>query len=132
MSTLPRCVSTGTDLPIYYMRTNAEDVTGLRYVPFLPAGAGWRWADDAEVESPHIVLTQTVVAELLFVAHGEPQHMTDADAIEAIDRVLSERHCDLASCVAVVAADYGEAPVTAAARMSRCLIVAARLTGVTA
>jgi hypothetical protein len=127
---LPRCVSANADFPIYYFRTSANDITGLRYVPLLPENSGWRWAEDAEVAAPHIVLTQTVVAELLFLAKGEPSTLSDAAAVSAIDYVLAMNHCDLKRCVAAIALEYGESWATAAAaRMSRCVTRAARLVG---
>lgn len=127
---LPRCVSANADFPVYYFRTPANDVTGLRYVPLLPENSGWRWAEDAEVTAPHIVLTRTVVAELLFLTQGEPSTLSDAAAVQAIDYVLAKNHCDLARCVNAVALEYGESWAgAAAARMSRCVARAARLVG---
>lgn len=131
-ATLPRCVSSCTDFPIYFIRTDADNVTGLRYVPFLPERSGWRWAEDAEIASPHIVLDQSAVAELLFLAKGEPSVMSDATAVAAIDYVLGAYHCNLKTVTSAVALEYGESWAgMAAARMSRCVVVASRLTGVT-
>lgn len=127
---MPRCVSSGTEFPVYYFRTPANDVTGMRYVPLLPESSGWRWAEDAEVASPHIVLDRKVIAELLFLSKGEPNTMSDAAAVAAIDYVLATFRCDLAACVAAVALEYGESWAgAAAARMSRCVVVATRLVG---
>lgn len=129
-SLLPRCVSSDADFPIYYFRTTANDITGLRYVPMLPENAGWRWAEDAEVVAPHIVLTQTVVAELLFLSKGEPSTLSDAAAVAAIDYVLAWHHCNMTACAADIADEYGSSWATAAAaRMSRCVARAARLVG---
>ena len=127
---LPRCVSANTELPTYFFRTDANDVTFLRLNPDLPDIPGVRWAEDWEIEQPHIVLTQTVVAELLFLAAGDPRGMSDADAVKAIDHVLCTQHCDLRACVDAIADEFGETCAgAAAARMSRCVTLAARLVG---
>ena len=128
-ATLPRCVSVNTEFPIYYIRTGADDVTGLRFVPYLPDGSGWRWAEDTEVAAPHIVLTQTIAAELLALAPDVPPGMTDADAIDAIDKVLAGHCCDFAACLNDLAQEYGNHPAATAARMNRCVTIAARLCG---
>lgn len=130
-ATLPRCVSSGTEFPIYYIRTSAKDVTGLRYVPFLPPNSGWRWAEDFEVVSPHIVLTPRIAAELLCLAPDVPAAMSDAAAVQAIDFVLAAHRCDLDACICDLAQAYGDHPAETAARMARCIVVAARLTGAT-
>lgn len=129
-SQLPRCVSANTEFPVYYIRTSAKDVTGLRYVPFLPPNSGWRWAEDFEVASPHIVLTPRVAAELLCLAPDVPVGMSDASAVAAIDFVLAAHGCDLDACICDLAQAYGDHPDATAARMSRCIAVASRLCGV--
>lgn len=127
---LPRCVSAGTEFPAYFIRTSANDVTGMRFSPMLPENSGWRWAEDAEITSPHIVLTRTVVAELLFLAKGEPSTLSDTAAVAAIDYVLAGHHCDLTACAADIADEYGSSwAAAAAARMARCVARAARLVG---
>lgn len=126
-ATLPRCVSANTDIPHYFFRTAAEDLTFLRFSPFLPDVPGMRWADDGEITEPHIVFTQTIAAELLALAPDVPPGMTDDEAIAAIDKVLAAHRCNLKACVEELAQEYGEHPDVMAARMSRCVALAARL-----
>lgn len=90
-----------------------------------------RWCRDDEITREHATLTVAAYAELLFLAAAEPSAMSDADALAAIDYVLTTYHCDLRAVAAAVAHEYGESWAGAAAgRMSRCVVVASRLTGV--
>lgn len=98
--------------------------------PLLP-NERVRWCHDDEIGREHAALTATAYAELLFLAKGEPSAMSDADAIAAVGHVLAEYHCDLRAVASAVAHEYGESWAgMAAARMSRCVVVASRLTGV--
>ena len=74
-----------------------------------------------------VELTPDVAAELLALAPGEPIDMTDDDALSAISQVLAARHSDPVECRDELVQRYIEDPGHTSARMSRCVIVAARL-----
>lgn len=78
-----------------------------------------------------IPLTQTIAAELLALAPGEPTAMSDDDALSAMHQVLVAHHCDLGECSDEWVQRYIEDPGYTSARMSRCIIVTARLLDVT-
>jgi hypothetical protein len=78
-----------------------------------------------------VTLSQTDAAELLALAPGEPLAMSDDDALSAMHLILVAHRCDLAACLDEWLQRYVEDPGFTSARMSRCVIVAARLTGVT-
>lgn len=76
-----------------------------------------------------IVLTQTVAAELLYLTPGEPTAMSADDALTAMHLILVAYHCDLAECSGEIWQRYVEDPSYTSARMSRCVLRAARLIG---
>jgi hypothetical protein len=80
-----------------------------------------------------VELSQTSAAELLALGRGsrEPDEMSDDDALTELHLVLVQYHCDLAECLNVWLQRYVEDPLYTAARMTRCVVIAARLMGVT-
>lgn len=114
---------------MYFIRTDADDAAVLYYVPFLPERSSFRWATPDEVTADHIALDLGPVAQLLYVADIEPHGATDVAAIEAIDHALTDYGCDMARVGAEVEGDLADHPGSCA-RWSRCLTLAARLTGV--
>jgi hypothetical protein len=79
-----------------------------------------------------VTLTQTVAAELLALSPGEPTAMSDDDALSAMHLILVAHHCNVVECSDDLWQRYVEDPGFTSARMSRCVIVAARLIGVEA
>lgn len=77
-----------------------------------------------------IELSQTSAAEVLYLAPGEPTAMSDDDALSALHLVLVAHHCNLAECLDEWLQRYVEDPGYTSARMSRCVVVASRLCGV--
>lgn len=77
-----------------------------------------------------VELTQTIAAELLYLAPGDPTAMSDDDALSEIHLILAAHHCDVDECARDVLRRYFEDPGYTSARMSRCVIVAARLLAV--
>lgn len=76
-----------------------------------------------------VEITQTVGAELLALSPGEPTAMSDDDALTAMHLILIAHHCSLGECSDEWLQRYVEDPAFTSARMSRCVIVAARLMG---
>ncbi len=80
-----------------------------------------------------VELTQTTAAELLALGPGErePDKMSDDEALSAMHLILVAHHCDLAECLDEWLQRYVEDPAHTSARMSRCVVIAARLCAVT-
>lgn len=80
-----------------------------------------------------IELTPTDAAELLALAPGErePDKMSDDDALSAMHLILVAHHCNLAECLDEWLQRYVEDPRYTSSRMSRCVVIASRLCGVT-
>lgn len=101
--------------------------------PRFPVGAEtmYRWAqDDSHIETTHVTLSSIALAMLLYIGDGEPLDLDDADALAAIDRALTEMHCNMLRCSARVSGYWDEHPEGAGPRWRRCEQRAARLTGV--
>jgi hypothetical protein len=80
-----------------------------------------------------VELTQTTAAELLYLAPVEPTaEMSNDDALSAIHLILIAHHCNLAECSDDLWQRYVEDPAYTSARMSRCVVIAARLVGTVA
>lgn len=69
-----------------------------------------------------ILLTHEAAAELLFAAGLIPASVTDAG--RAVAAEYRRRHGDLVEVAAEMAAEFGDHPDTALARMRRCLAIA--------
>jgi hypothetical protein len=78
-----------------------------------------------------ITLTQTSAAELLALSPDVPADMTTDAALNAIHLVLVSHGGNLDACVEDLLQEYGDHMDSMCWRMTRCAIVAARLTGVT-
>jgi hypothetical protein len=129
MSTLPLVVSANTDVPAYFMRTDADDLTLLRYTPALPDGP-FHWATREQVDGPANELTVGAVAQLLHHSGLEPDGLDDDGAIAVIARSLAAVHCDMTRCAGEVGAEIAEHVAgAAAARFNRCVLRAGRLLG---
>jgi hypothetical protein len=79
-----------------------------------------------------VTLSQTDAPVLLALAPGEPLAMSDDDALSAMHLILVAHQCSLAACLDEWLQRYVEDPGFTSARMSRCVIVAARLVGTVA
>lgn len=76
-----------------------------------------------------VELTQTTAAELLYLCPDEPTAMSDDDALTAMHLILVAHRCNLGECLDEWMQRYVEDPGFTSARMSRCVVVAARLIG---
>ncbi len=76
-----------------------------------------------------VELSQTTAAEILALAPDVPTDMSTDAALAAIHLVLVAHGCDLAACVEDLLQEYGDHMDDICWRMSRCVIVAARLIG---
>ncbi len=96
--------------------------------PTLPS-ASFVWATDAD--TPHLTLDLTTVAELLYAAPIDVIDDTDLDALARLVLHEADRwHCDLTGPIALLAQEAGDHPEDCARRMTRCILCAARLLGV--
>jgi hypothetical protein len=133
ISTLPRVAGLVRDEGPFYAAHNLIDpVHGdERDVVWLAApvltGPTMRWATDDEVTSPHVELTVTAIAELLFAADVEPDQLADDDVMLLLVATLRRCRCDLTECAALLGQEYGEHPEVAVRRMGKCVQRAARL-----
>ena len=101
-----------------------------RSVPSL-LDATMRWAEPGEVDTEHVTLDMTAVAELLYASQLDPGDDIDTDALAGLVLAQVNRwHCDLSGPIAVLAQDAGDHPEACARRMSWCVTCAARLLGV--
>lgn len=84
-----------------------------------------------------VPMTPILAAELLALAPDVPPPtpvetaMSNDAVVAAIDAVIAS-HATLSDCLSELAFEYGEHPDAMSARMARCVVYAARLTGVTA
>jgi hypothetical protein len=97
--------------------------------PELP-DEGFRWAEDFEVASQHITLTDAALAELLFCSVIDPAN-TDMviRARELVFTQLAVCRCNLSACAEQIGQEYGEHPEATARRMNWCLTIAEQLVG---
>jgi hypothetical protein len=110
----------------------APDETNVIWLvkPILPDGEQLRWATDADVPSPHLVLDAVAVAELLFCSVLDAAGpLLPADILRAMDVQLARCRCDLGPCAARLAGEYGDHPAAARDRMVWCLALAAQVLG---
>lgn len=95
--------------------------------PILP-DASFAWAVD--VETPHLTLDSTAVAELLYASGIDPARPIGNEQLAAL--VLAEVarcHCSLTAAIEILAQDAGDHPHECAERMRGCLALADRLLG---
>lgn len=137
-STLPRIAAMlpTAKAPLYaaVLRSGFGDgrtVTSWLPGPTMSAGEAlvYRWADDADVTEPHVTLSVSVMAELLFLSDLEPLELSDAAALVAIDRSLCACGCDVTRAAAEVGGEIAEHPECAGPRLARCVVRAARMVG---
>lgn len=96
--------------------------------PRIPAGAEtlYRWAqDDSHIIARHVQLNPISMAMLLYIADGEPLELDDEATLDAIDRALTEVHCNMLKCTARTG-NHFDGP-----RWVHCEQRVARLTAVT-
>lgn len=87
-----------------------------------------RWARDSEVKSPHVALTPSTVAELLFDSPLDPADgPTNTLLCDTVMRQLSVWHCDIKTYIGRVYAELAAHPEVAQPRMAWCLELAARI-----
>jgi len=129
--TLPRVMTRsefGWPLYGYRLLLDSEVFTS---VPFLPNRLGARWETADEAGAGCEELTAGIWAQLWYLSPIDPGRVSDAEAVEAADRVLMDRMCDLAVCAGEVEGDLADHPGSYA-RWSGCLKLAARLVGTVA
>lgn len=124
--TLPRFAVRYGDGPGYPMGDGVDGATLTAFTPLLPEGFAWRKAaTDGAIE-----LDISTVAELLLCSQINTTTASDQDAIAAVHDQLCRCRCDRMELLAAFGAEAGELPETTPLHMARCLVLAARLTGV--
>lgn len=101
--------------------------------PRFPAGAEamYRWTqDDRHIGRRHVTLNATALAELLYITDLDPAALDDTEALVAIDRSLTEMHCDMLRCSARVSAGLSAHANCADPLWQSCRERAARLLAV--
>lgn len=127
--TPPRCMTRSEfGWPMYGAELILGDV--LLSVPFLPARLGAHWTSAERAGAGFVELTAGTWAQLLYLSSVDPEHIGDAEAIAAADRVLVNHMCDLAVCAGEVEGDLADHPGSCV-RWNQCITLSARLCAVT-
>jgi len=77
--------------------------------PQIPPGAEttYRWVEnDTHIGTQHVTLDEISMAKLLYIADAEPLELNDAEALTAIHYSLSEVHCNMLRCSALVSNNF--------------------------